>query len=135
MRRGPFLLGVLVLAGCGGGSPPPHVTPKQPRLPSALTAPWRAQADAVAAALAAGDGCLAQQRATELQNAVIDAVNHHLLPPRFQEPLVGAVSDLKDRITCTPPPPAPVTVEHGRGHEKPHEHGKHGKHGEHGGDD
>ena len=49
MRRGPFLLGVLVLAGCGGGSPPPHVTPKQPRLPSALTAPWRAQADAVRA--------------------------------------------------------------------------------------
>jgi hypothetical protein len=58
------------------------------------------------------------------------------LPPRFQEPLMGAVNDLNDRITCTPPPPpAPVTDEHGRGHEKDHGHGKHEKHGKHGGGD
>ena len=103
MRRAALLLVVAALAGCGGAQP---VKPRQPHLPSSLAQPWRAGSDAVAAALAAGDGCLALQRATALRTAVIAAVNAHTLPPRFQEPLVSAVNDLVARIRCSPPPPS-----------------------------
>ena len=88
---------VTVLAGCGSQH---EAAPKQPLLPHALATAWRHDADGVAAALAAGDGCLAQQRVTALQNSVIAAVNARRLGPRFQEPLVGAVNDLASRIRC-----------------------------------
>jgi hypothetical protein len=117
------VLAVLLLAGCGGAA---TVTPRKPTLPRALASSLRTQADAVAAALAANDGCLARQRAIALQGSVIAAVNAHRVPPRFQEPLQSAVNDLAARITCTPPAPAPAPPEHGRGH------GKHGKHGDQG---
>jgi hypothetical protein len=133
MKGAAFLVAVVLLAGCGGAH---RVTPRQPRLPAALAGPWRTQADAVAAALASGDGCLAQQRAVALRTSVIAAVNSHTLPPRFQEQLVGAVNDLAGRIHCAPPAPAPAPVAHG--HSKPpkppkppkhHGHGHgHGKH-------
>jgi hypothetical protein len=118
---------VLLLAGCGSS----HSTaPRQPTMPRALAHSLRAQADGVAAALTAGDGCLAQQRAVALQTSVIGAVNARRLPPRFQETLVSTVTDLVSRIACVPPPaPAPTP---GPGHE----HEKHGGHGKHGkGDD
>lgn len=117
------VVAVLLLAGCGAQT----TTPRQPHLPQALASAWRAQADGVAAALAAGDGCLARQRALALQSSVIDAINTHRLSPRFQETLLGAVNELPSRIVCAPPAP-PQPKEHGHG-----EHGKHGKHGE-GGD-
>lgn len=117
MRRAAVLL-VLVLAGCGGAH---TTTPRRPTMPRGLAQSLRAQADGVAAALAAGDGCLARLRATALQSAVIDAVNARRLPPRFQETLLGSVNDLVSRITCAPPPPPPR--DHGH-----HDH--HGKHGE-----
>lgn len=121
---------VLLLAGCGSSRSTP---PRQPTLPHALAQSLRARADGVAAALAAGDGCLAQQRAVTLQTAVITAVNERRLPARFQETLVGSVNDLVSRITCVPPPvqPAPPPP-HGHDHEKhdrPPKHGKHDKHG------
>ena len=104
--------------------------PRQPTIPHALAQSLRAQADGVAAALAAGDGCTAQQRAVTLRTAVITAVNERRLPARFQETLVGAVNDLASRITCVPPParPAPPPA-HGHEHKKHGEHGEHGKHG------
>jgi len=124
-----LLLGAtLLLAGCGGAAQPQA---RQPHLPRALATSWRAQADAVAAALAAGDGCTAKTRAAALQSSVIDAVNAHRVSPRFQETLMAAVGDLASRIGCTRPAPAPAPVVHGRG--RGHEHGKHGKHGK--GDD
>jgi hypothetical protein len=135
MRRLAALVVVAVLAGCGGATtrqPPP----KRPQLPRTLAQGWARQADAVAAALAAGDGCLAQQRAVALQTAVIDAIDAHRVGARFEEPLQSAVNDLAGRITC-PPPPAPVTPPppqhqhpgHGKGHgEKAHDHGKHKGH-------
>ena len=126
MRAAVCIGAVLLLAGCGGSSAPPKA--RQPHLPRALAASWRTQADAVAAALAAGDGCSAQARAAALQSSVVDAVNAHRVSPRFQETLIGAVNDLAERITCTPPP-APVVHErkppkHERKHEHGHGHGK-----------
>ena len=117
------LIGVVLLAGCGGGKQ--ALPPRQPHLPRALAAQWRAQADAVAAALAVRDGCTAQARAIALRSSVIDAINARLVAPRFQEPLLAAVQDLPQRIGCTPPPP-PV-VEHGPppGHGHHHGHEKH----------
>lgn len=120
MRAGAALAAVLCLAGCGGTHTPP---PRQPTLPRALAQSLRAQADGVAAALAAGDGCLARQRAAALQSSVISAVNTRRLPARFQETLLGSVNDLVARITCLPPPPP---TEHGHGHG----HGKHGNEGD-----
>lgn len=122
MRRGVALAAVLVLAGCGGTH---TTTPRQPTLPRTLAQSLRAQADGVAAALAAGDGCLARQRAAVLQSSVISAVNARRLPARFQETLLGSVNDLLARIACAPPPPP---AEHGHGHG--HGHGKHGKEGD-----
>jgi hypothetical protein len=117
------VVAMLLLAGCGGAH---RATPRLPRLPHALASAWRAQADGVASALAAGDGCLAQRRAVALRTSVIEAVNGRRLSPRFQETLLGAVNDLASRISCTPPaPPPPPPAEHGK-------HGKHGKHGDHG---
>lgn len=129
------LVGVLLLAGCGSAQAPKAV---QPHLSRTLAQPLRRQADAVAAALTAGDGCLARERANALQSSVIAAVNQRRIPSRFQEPLVSAVNDLAARITCTPPPapaPAPPPAKHGKGHEDHGKHGEHGKHGKHGGDD
>jgi uncharacterized lipoprotein YmbA len=117
---------LLLLAGCGGAH---RTEPRIPKLPHALASAWRAQANGVAAALDAGDGCLAQQRAVALRASVIDAVNARRLRPRFQETLVGAVNDLASRIACVPPPPAPPAPHQGHGHADDHpEHGKHGKH-------
>jgi len=123
---------VLLLAGCGGAH---RTEPRVPKLPHALASAWRAQANGVAAALDAGDGCLAQQRAAALRASVIDAVNARRLRPRFQETLVSAVNDLASRVACVPPrapAPAPPAPHQGHGHGDDHpEHEKHGKHGKH----
>ena len=132
MRRA-LLLAVLVLAGCGAGT---HSSaPKPPRLPRALAQAWASQADAVAAAIANGDGCTARTRAVQLQRRVITAVNERRVPRRYQESLVSGVNDLAARIVCTPP--AVIAIrdrsrghgpghDHGRGHPKPHGRGEQG---------
>ena len=126
-KQAPVVL-VLLLAGCGGAH---RTEPRVPKLPHTLASAWRAQANGVAAALDAGDGCLAQQRAVALRASVIDAVNTRRLRPRFQETLVGAVNDLASRITCVPPPPPAPPAPHKKHGPDDHEHGKHDKHGKH----
>jgi hypothetical protein len=131
-----LLLVVLVAAGCGSGTR--HAAPPAPRLPRALAHDWARQANAVAAALAAGDGCTAHARASALQQDVVAAVNAHRVPRRFLEPLTSGVNELAARTACVPPPvvskPAPPPRPP-HGHDHPHDHG-HGRghgHGE-GGD-
>ena len=90
------------------------------KLPRVLAQSWKQQADSVAAALAARDGCAAQRLATALRTSVIAAVNARRVPQRFLDPLTSGVNELASQITCTPPTaPAPP----GHGHKK----GKHGK--------
>jgi hypothetical protein len=116
-------LAALVLAGCGGAA---HVQPRQPpRLPHALAQQWRGEADRIAAALAAGDGCSARQDAVALRTQVIEAVNTRMIPARLLEPLTSAVNSLPERITCTPVPDE---------HEKKPKHEKHGHGHGHGGE-
>jgi hypothetical protein len=121
------VVAVLLLAGCGGAH---RTEPRVPKLPHALASAWRAQANGVAAALDAGDGCLAEQRAVALRASVIDAVQTGRLRPRFQETLVGAVNELATRITCVPPPPPAPPAPH-EGHEHGDDHHRHDKHGKH----
>jgi hypothetical protein len=118
VRRALAFLAVLVLAGCGGTAR--HATPpQQPKLPRVLAQSWKQQADSVASALAAGDGCTAQRLSTALRNSVIAAVNARRVPRRFLDPLTSGVNELASQITCTPPP-APKPAKHGH-------KGKHGK--------
>jgi hypothetical protein len=126
------LAALAVVAGCGSTAAQPTVVVRRPTLPRALATQWRAEADAVAAALAAHDGCLAQERVVQLRTGVIAAIDKRRIAPRFQEPLLSAVNDLASRITCVPPPapapapsPAPVPT-HGP---KPHDHGHGHGHG------
>jgi hypothetical protein len=71
----------------------------------------------VAAALAANDGCAAEQRAARLRTEVIEAINAGRVPQRLLEPLTSAVNALPARITCAPPAkPAPHAHGHGPGH-------------------
>jgi hypothetical protein len=121
---------VLVAAGCGG-SQATDTTPRQPHLPRTLAESWARQADAVAAALAANDGCAARTRAAALQRNFISAVKDHRVPQPFLEPLGSGVNDLAGRITCTPPPapaPAPAPQPVKPKHEKTPKHHDHGKH-------
>jgi hypothetical protein len=115
---------VALLAGCGG-SRPAQAPPPPPRLPHALGQAWSREADAVAAALAANDGCTAEQQAGRLRAQVIAAINAGRVPHPLLEPLTSAVNALPARITCTPPKPKPPKPpkppKHGHGHG--HDHG------------
>ena len=120
MRRALPLLAILVFAGCGGTAR--HAAPpQQPKLPRVLAQSWKQQADSVASALAAGDGCTAQRLSTALRASVIEAVNARRVPRRFLEPLTSGVNELASQITCTPPPaPTPPGHEHKKKHGKGH---------------
>lgn len=125
------LAACLALAGCGSAAAPQEHSAAPLRLPRTLAHAWAQQADDVASALAAGDGCTARARAAELQRHVIAAVNARRVPRPLLEPLSSGVNDLAGRIVCTPPPPV-STVEqedgptHGPGHGHAKSHEKHG---------
>lgn len=112
-RAALVVLAALALAGCGGAAD--QTAPKQPHLPRALAQPWAQQADGIAAALAAGDDCTAQQLAGALHAEVVQAVNAREIPPAFEASLLATANDLTGRIVCSAPPEKPK-----------HKHGKHG---------
>ena len=119
MRRRALVLAVTVLAAAGCGGARHAATPEPPGLPRALAQSWAQQADAIAGAIDAGDGCTAQRQAVALRSQVAQAVNAHQVPRRYLAPLVATANDLAGRIACTP---APVVTTHGQSD-------KHGKHG------
>ncbi len=120
MRRAFPLVAILVVAGCGG-TPRHAAPPQQPKLPRVLAQSWKQQADSVASALAAGDGCTAQRLSTALRASVIAAVNARRVPRRFLEPLTSGVNELASQITCTPAlAPTPPGHEHKKKHGKGH---------------
>ena len=126
------LLGVAVLAGCGGGG--------KPAIDPAVAQRLARQADAVAASSAARNPCAAAHSAAALQAATIRAINAHEIPERYQETLQTRANELvaELRPECLPsvtaaptaptPAQAPVVGEPGRGrdhgHGKQHGHGK-----------
>jgi Prokaryotic membrane lipoprotein lipid attachment site len=93
---------VAVLAGCGSQAAPPKQA-EPPRLPRALAQAWAQEANAIAASLAANDGCAAQVSVLALQEEVVAAVNAHRIPKLLLEPLSSGVNDLVAQITCAPP--------------------------------
>jgi hypothetical protein len=103
----------LLLAGCGGEERRPPPAP--PRIPAAVAEKLAADADRVAAT----PGCAARDAAVTLQSDVIASISR--IPPRYQEQLTSAATDLVTRIPPCPQP-APEDEKHGRDH-----HGKHGR--------
>jgi len=117
-------LAVLALSGCGGSQQPPAVVAKPPHIPRALAHTWAAQANAVAQALAAGDGCTALAHANELRAAVTSSESR--VPLRLRATLTSVVAALPGRITCNPapsPPPPPQKHDKGAKDHGPHGHG------------
>jgi len=128
--RAALAAALLLAAAACGSSEPERAAPKPPRLPHALAEAWAGDADAVAAALAAGDGCAARDRAEALRQSVIASVNAGRVPSRLLEPLTSGVNDLASRLACEPPPPAaPAGPEHGPGKGKKKGHGERHGHG------
>ena len=120
MRRALALAGLALAAGgCGSHAAAPK--PRPPLLPHALARAWARQADAIAASLAASDGCAAQTRVAALQQEIFSAVNAHRVPPRLLEPLSSGINDLAARITCAPPL---VPTAQGNGQGEGHGRGK-----------
>jgi sugar phosphate isomerase/epimerase len=93
LRAAAFLVGVLLAAGCGG----------EPRLSQEVARPLAHWADEVAAALELGDACGARRVATALRRGAIAAINDGDVPEDDQEELLGAVNELVEGISCTPP--------------------------------
>jgi hypothetical protein len=109
VRRLLLLLGLLALAGCGGG----------PRVDRAVADKLANQADAIAKDVRAGDRCAARGHAAILQRQTIAAINAGRVPAVYQEPLQARVNAIVDELglACLPaaapqqtPPPATVTT-------------------------
>ena len=128
-----------VAGGCGSGDE--RAVPPPLRLPGALATRLASRSDDVARLLERNDSCGALAAAHRLQREAIAAINARQVPPRLQEPLLGAANDLAARIHCVPPPqPAPKEEDEGRNHDRGRgkDHGKghgKGKHGHDGGQD
>jgi hypothetical protein len=104
-RFRPAIIGCacLLVAACGG-------TTKQASIERPEALRLANSSDAVAAALAAGDSCLAQTRARTLRLQVAAAVAAGSIPPRLASDARAASTRLVSTIACTPPPPAPPTA-------------------------
>jgi hypothetical protein len=120
---------VLVVGGCGGGGH--SLSRVRTTLPRALAQQWAAQADRIAAAASAGQGCQAKALAGSLRDEVLQAGSQ--VPSRLSAPLLAGVNSLADRIVCSPPPQTVTTTPAKPPKKPPHDHHDHGHHGQ-GGD-
>lgn len=122
LEVGAAALAALCLSACGGAAD--RAAPPPPTFPRVLGATLAARSDAVAAALAEGDGCRARATAQQLQRETIAAINAGRIAAPLQEELSSAVNDLAARVTCVPPPAAPSgdqrPIHKGKRHEKQH---------------
>ncbi|HEY2544210.1 MAG TPA: hypothetical protein VGH92_14310, partial [Gaiellaceae bacterium] len=104
----------------GSTATPPVAKP--PHIPRALAREWAVQANAVADALAARDGCTAVAHANTLR-ADVDQLQSRI-PARLRATLLATVDALPGRITCNPPAPQPHPHDKHPDHPKPpHDHG------------
>jgi hypothetical protein len=98
------LLVTVALAACGGGdgASDETETAAAPTLPRALAEELALASDEVAALLEAGDGCGASERAAELRERTLAAVESGEVPTELEGPLVTAVEALAAGIVCEP---------------------------------
>jgi hypothetical protein len=98
------LLVTVALAACGGGdgASDETATAAAPTLPRALAEELALASDDVAALIEAGDGCAASERAAELRERTLAAVESGDVPAELEDPLVTAVEALATEIACEP---------------------------------
>ena len=98
------LVVALVLAGCGGDDRASNATETAaaPTLPRALAEELALASDDVAELLETGDGCAASERAADLRERALAAVESGDVPAALEDPLVTAVEGLAARIVCEP---------------------------------
>jgi hypothetical protein len=98
------LLVTVALAACGGGDSASDetATVAAPSLPRALAEELALASDEVADLIEAGDGCAASERAAELRERTLAAVESGEVPAELEDPLVTAVEALATEIACEP---------------------------------
>lgn len=98
------LVVAVALAACGGDDSASNETETAapPTLAAALVEELALVSDEVAELLEAGDSCAASQRAADLRERTLAAVERGDVPPQLEQPLVTAVEDLARRIVCEP---------------------------------
>jgi hypothetical protein len=98
------LLVTVALAACGGGdgASDETATAAAPTLPRALAEELALASDDVADLIEAGDGCAASERAAELRERTLAAVESGDVPAELEDPLVTAVEALATEIACEP---------------------------------
>jgi hypothetical protein len=95
----------LLLAACGG-------TAKQASIKQPAAQRLADESDGVAAALQAGDPCLAATRAKALRSQVEAAISAGSIPVRLATDARAASTRLVSTITCTPAPSPPAAIPH-----------------------
>jgi hypothetical protein len=98
------LLVTVALAACGGGdgASDETATAAAPTLPRALAEELALASDEVADLIEAGDGCAASERAAELRERTLAAVEGGDVPAELEDHLVTAVEALATGIVCEP---------------------------------
>jgi hypothetical protein len=98
------LLVTVALAACGGGdgASDETATAAAPTLPRALAEALALASDEVADLIEAGDGCAASERAAELRERTLAAVESGDVPAELEDHLVTAVEALATGIVCEP---------------------------------
>jgi hypothetical protein len=100
---------VLAASACGSQS---RVGARTPRLPTSVATELAARSDALAAALARGDGCAATTQVHGLERQARTAVVSGLVPVAYRAPLTAAVTRLARRVPgCEPAPPPPPSAD------------------------
>lgn len=84
----------LLLTGCGGD---------QQNVATAVADDLAIRADAVAEALAQGDGCLALERTSQLQSATAGARDAGEVPDDVAAEILAATRRITDATACEPP--------------------------------
>jgi hypothetical protein len=96
-------LACLLLAACGG-------TAKQASIRQPAVERLANESDGVAAALRAGDACLAATRAKALRSQVADAISAGSIPRPLAADARAASTRLVSQISCVPPPSPPPSA-------------------------
>lgn len=120
------LLVTVALAACGGGdgASDETATTAAPTLPRALAEELALASDEVADLIEAGDGCAASERAAELRERTLAAVESGEVPAELEDPLVTAVETLATEIVCDPAAAEEEDDDEDRGKEKDKAKGK-----------